>query len=228
MIEFCIFGRVNRIWKKDMENSIIYTIGHSTHHADYFLELLREHGVNCIIDVRSVPASSYNPQYNQEPFKNFLKNNKITYLHFAEEFGARRTQPELLDEKGKVDFEKVRKSWPFQNGLKMVMHGIKKGDVMAIMCSESEPLDCHRFSMISVGLEEDEFEVKHILKDKSIKTNEELKDELLNKFQNKLPQKDLFNPNITKEDQLKVAYRLENQEIGFAPYSNTKKVDDYD
>jgi len=211
-----------------MDSPVIYTIGHSTHHVDYFLELLREYGVNCVIDVRSVAASSYNPQYNEEPIKNFLKNNKITYLHFAEEFGARRTDPDLLGEKGKVDFEKVRNAWSFQNGLKMVWQGIKKGDVMAIMCSESEPLDCHRFSMVSVGLEDDGFEVKHILKNKSIKTNEELKNELLNKFKKKLPQIDLFHPNITTEDQLKVAYQLENQEIGFAPNSIIKKEENYD
>lgn len=211
-----------------MDSPVIYTVGHSTHHVDYFLELLREYGVNCVIDVRSVAASSYNPQYNEEPIKNFLKNNKITYLHFAEEFGARRTDPDLLGEKGKVDFEKVRNAWSFQNGLKMVWQGIKKGDVMAIMCSESEPLDCHRFSMVSVGLEDDGFEVKHILKNKSIKTNEELKNELLNKFKKKLPQIDLFHPNITTEDQLKVAYQLENQEIGFAPNSIIKKEENYD
>ena len=211
-----------------MDTPVIYTVGHSTHHVDYFLELLREYGVNCVIDVRSVAASSYNPQYNEEPFKNFLKNNKIIYMHFAEEFGARQTDPTLLDTEGKLDFAKVRKSWLFKNGLERVWQGIEKGYVIVIMCSESEPLDCHRFSMISVGLERDGFEVKHILKDKSVKTNIELENELMNKFEKKLPQSDLFNPNVTTEMQLKVAYRLKNQEIGFAPNSNTKKEENYD
>jgi len=211
-----------------METPVIYTIGHSTHPVDYFLELIRKYGVNCIIDVRSVAASSYNPQYNEEPFKNFLKNNKIVYMHFSEEFGARQSDPDLLDEKGKVDFEKVRKSRLFQDGLERVWKGINKGEVIAIMCSESEPLDCHRFSMVSVGLVEDGFEVKHILKDKSVKTNVELENELMNKYEKKLPQSDLFNPNVTTEMQLKVAYRLKNQEIGFVPNSITKKEDDYD
>lgn len=211
-----------------MDTPVIYTIGHSTHPTDYFLDLLREYGVNCLIDVRSVAASSYNPQYNEEPFKNFLKSNKIIYMHFAEEFGARQTDPILLDAEGKLDFDKVRKSWLFKNGLERVWQGIEKGYVMAIMCSESEPLNCHRFSMVSVGLEKDGFEVKHILKDKSIKTNRELEAELMNKYGKKLPQSDLFNPNITTEDQLKVAYRLKNQEIGFAPNLITKKEEDYD
>ncbi|MEI9912326.1 MAG: DUF488 domain-containing protein [Bacteroidota bacterium] len=66
-----------------MEKPVIYTVGHSTHQLDYFIKLLQEYSVNCLVDVRSVPASSYNPQYNKEPLSNFLKKNGITYLHFA-------------------------------------------------------------------------------------------------------------------------------------------------
>lgn len=211
-----------------MDKPTIYTIGHSTHHLDYFLELLRVYGVNCVVDVRSVAASAYNPQYNQEPFKAFLKKNKITYLHFAEEFGARQTDPVLLDNEGRLDFDKVRKTWLFKNGLERIWQGVDKGFTIAVMCSESEPLDCHRFSMVSVGLVQDGFDVKHILKDKSIKTNSELENDLLKKFEKKLPQKTLFDPNITTDDQLKVAYRLKNKEIGYAPYLNNLKEEDYD
>ena len=211
-----------------MDKPIIYTIGHSTHQLNYFLELLREYGVTCIVDVRSVPASGYNPQYNQDTFKNFLKNNKITYLHFGEEFGARQTDPDLLDNDGKLDFDKVRKTWLFKNGLERIWQGVEKGFTIAIMCSESEPLDCHRFSMVSLGLEKDGFEVKHILKDKSIKSNAELEKELLKKFEKKLPQKNLFDSDITVEDQLKAAYRLKNKEIGYSPYLNNQKEESYD
>src|ERR1041384_4233381 len=181
---------------------VIYTVGHSTHQPEYFLELLQAHGVNCIIDVRSVAASAYNPQYNKEPLSNFLKNNKITYLHFAEEFGARHTDPDLLDEEGKVDFEKVRKSWNFKNGVEKLWQEIDKGFTIALMCSESEPFDCHRFSMISIALEKDGFEVKHILKDKTLKSNAQLESELLKKYAKKLPKPDIFEPNITVDDQL--------------------------
>jgi len=206
----------------------IYTVGHSTHQIDYFVELLREYGVNCLVDVRSVAASAYNPQYNQEPFKNYLKRNNITYLHFAEEFGARQTDPELLDKDGKLDFEKVRKGRLFKSGLDRIWQGVEKGYVIAIMCSESEPLDCHRFSMVSVGLVKDGFEVKHILKDKTIKTNAELEDALIKKYEKKLPQKDLFNPDISNEEQLKEAYRLKNDEIGYSRYSNNQTEENYD
>lgn len=211
-----------------MDKPIIYTVGHSTHQLDYFLELLREYSVNCLLDVRSVAASAYNPQYNQEPLKIFLNSNGITYLHFAEEFGARHNDPELLDNEGKVDFEKVRKSWLFKNGVERLWQDVDKGLIIALMCSESEPFDCHRFSMISVALNREGFEVKHIMKDKSLKTNAELEKQLLIKYDKKLPKPDMFNPNVTLEDQLKVAYRLRNKEIAFSPYSKLPKVEYYD
>lgn len=211
-----------------MDKPIIYTVGHSTHQLDYFLELLREYSVNCLLDVRSVAASAYNPQYNQEPLKIFLNSNGITYLHFAEEFGARHNDPELLDDEGKVDFEKVRKSWLFKNGVERLWQDVDKGLIIALMCSESEPFDCHRFSMISVALNREGFEVKHIMKDKSLKTNAELEKQLLIKYDKKLPKPDMFNPNVTLEDQLKIAYRLRNKEIAFSPYSKLPKVEYYD
>jgi len=179
------------------------------------------------VDVRSLAASSYNPQYNKEPLSNFLKASKITYLHFAEEFGARHTDPDLLDEDGKVNFDLVRKSWHFKRGVDRLWQGIDKSFTIALMCSESDPFECHRFSMVSVALERDGFDVKHILRDKSIKTNTQLESELLKKYEKKVPQPDIFHPNISKEDQLKVAYRLRNKEIAFSPYSKTPQ-ENYD
>lgn len=202
-----------------MDRPAIYTVGHSTHPIEVFLDLLQAYSINCLIDVRSVAASSYNPQYNKEPLSNFLKANGITYMHFAEEFGARHTDPDLLDEEGKVNFELVRKSWNFKQGVERLWQGIDKGFTIALMCSESEPFDCHRFSMVSIALEKDGFDVKHILKDKTLKTNAQLESQLLKKYEKKIPQPDMFQPNITVEDQLKAAYRLRNKEIAFSPYS---------
>jgi len=202
-----------------MSSATIYTIGHSTHPIDYFIELLETYSVTAVIDVRSIAASSYNPQYNQAPLSNSLKQKGIDYQHFADEFGARHTDPDLLDEEGKVDFEKVRKSWNFKNGVEKLSLSIEKGVSIALMCSESEPFDCHRFSMISIALQNTGFDVKHILKDKSLKSNADLEKQLLKKYDKKLPKPDMFQPDITLSDQLKEAYRLRNKEIAFSPYS---------
>ena len=212
-----------------MENKpIIYTVGHSTHQLDYFLELLKEYGVTCLIDVRSVAASSYNPQYNKDPLTSFLKRNGIQYLHFAEEFGARHNDPDLLDDEGKVDFAKVRKSWAFKNGVERIWQGLDKGFTISLMCSESEPFDCHRFSMVSIALDKDGFDVKHIMKDKTLKTNADLENQLLKKYDKKLTKPDMFNPNISLDDQLKEAYRFKNKEIAFSPFSKIPQEENYD
>ena len=210
-----------------MRGSVIYTIGHSTHSLDYFLSMLKEYAIDCVVDVRSTPASKYNPQYNKEPFSKFLKKNKIAYLHFPQEFGARHDAPDLLDENGKVDFEKVRKSWSFKQGVERLLSGTEKGHIIALMCSESNPFDCHRFSMITVALEKDGFGVQHIMKDKTVSSTSDLENLLLKKYSSKLPKPDMFQPSVTVEDQLKVAYRLRNIEIAFSPYAK-EPVEKYD
>jgi uncharacterized protein (DUF488 family) len=157
-----------------------------------------------------------------------MKNKGITYLHFAEEFGARHKDPDLLDDEGKVDFEKVRKSWQFKKGVERIWNGLDMGFVISLMCSESEPFDCHRFSMVSIALDKDGFDVKHIMKDKTLKTNADLENQLLKKYDKKLPKPDIFNPNVTLDDQLKEAYRLRNKEIAFSPYSKLPQEENYD
>lgn len=208
-----------------MDRPIIYTVGHSTHPIDVFLDLLKAYSINCLIDVRSIAASSYNPQYNKELLADFLKENSVRYMHFSEEFGARHSDPDLLDDDGKVNFELVRKSWNFKSGVEQLWLGVEKGYIIALMCSESEPFDCHRFSMISFALEKDGFIVQHILKDKTLRTNAQLEDQLLKKYEKKIPQPDMFQPNITLDDQLKVAYRLRNKEIAFSPYSKQPQAE---
>ena len=194
-----------------MNNTVIYTIGHSNHEPEAFADLLRHFGVNCVVDVRSIPASGRFPQFNKAALSEFLKSKNINYLHFSKEFGARHTDPELLDEEGKVDFEKVRRTEDFQNGVERLRTGIEKGYIIALMCSEAEPFDCHRFSMISGFLEKSGFEIKHILKDKTLKTNAQLENQLLKKYHKELP----FAPSL--EEQLSHAYRLRNKDVAFSP-----------
>jgi uncharacterized protein (DUF488 family) len=180
----------------------IYTIGHSTHPADYFLELLTTHSINCVVDVRSVPASRFNPQFNKNRLAEFLGKNNITYLHFAQEFGARRTDPSLLDEERRVDFGKVRASEDFKKGIERIRQGVEKGFSIALMCAESDPLECHRFLMISTALQDAGFEVRHILKDKSSLSNSQLEDQLLKKYHKKLVKPGIFASNLTAEARL--------------------------
>lgn len=171
--------------------------------------------MNCVVDVRSLPASRFNPQYNKKALSNALEKQKIKYLHFGEEFGARQTDPDLLDEDGKVDFEKMRNSEKFKKGIDSVWREAQNDYVIALMCSESEPLNCHRFSMISLALKD--FQVKHILKEKSVVSQKQLEDKLLEKYSEKLPKVDLFKLKVTRNELLNAAYRFINKEVAYSP-----------
>jgi uncharacterized protein (DUF488 family) len=164
-----------------------------------------------------MPASAYNPQFNKEALYHFLKSNGIEYQHFGKEFGARHIEPGVLDEEGKVHFELIRKTPEFISGIRRLIEKVKADRTITLMCSESDPMECHRFSMIAVAIEKEGIEVRHILKDKSWLSNTDLEQQLLKKFNKKIPYPDLFQPDITIEDQLKAAYRLHNKEVAYSP-----------
>ena len=200
-----------------MSKKEIFTIGHSTHTIEYFTEMLNTFEINCIVDVRSFAASRYNPQFNKAALSSYLKKSKIQYLHFDKEFGARQTDPKVLDNENKVDFEKVQNSTDFETGVKRLEQGLEKGYRIALMCSEGDPLDCHRFVMITAKLKDHDFSIKHILKDQTLLDNTELETTLLMKFAKKLPKPTIFEPDVTPEMQLKAAYKLRNKQIAWSP-----------
>lgn len=198
----------------------VFTIGHSNHEPEYFLQLLEAHGVNCVVDVRSVAASARNPGFNKKPLEAFLGRHDIRYLHFEQGFGARQENPALHNENGQVDFEKVQHAAAFHEAVRRLEAGLEKGFRVALMCSEADPLDCHRFSMISRFLQQQGFTVCHILKDASLADHPALEVELLEKYRKKLPEPSLFEPEIGADERLRVAYRLHNKDIGWTPQSN--------
>ena len=198
----------------------IYTIGHSTHSLDYFKELLEKYEINCIVDVRQFAASTYNPQYNESNLRPFLEAHQITYIHMGTEFGARPQDLSMLDIDGKVDFDKIKKSKPILAGIERLKKGLQKGYRIALMCSQSDPFDCHRFVLIAYYLVRHGFTVTHILKDKTCVDNSFLEKLLLEKYEKKLPKADLFNPHIGQEERLKIAYRLKEKSIAYKPFTH--------
>lgn len=210
------FYALSPIHLKHMPPPTIYTIGHSTHSIETFLALLRAHGVTCIIDVRSQPYSGMAPHFNKSTIQTTLKREGVLYAHFKEEFGARHTDPTLLDTEGRVDFDKVRETAAFKRGIERLQNAIELGYRVALMCSEANPFDCHRFVMVSYQLAKEGMEVRHILGDGQVLPNEELEIKLLEKYAKKLPQSTLFE-TVTDEMRRDAAYRLRNKAVGFVP-----------
>lgn len=194
----------------------LYTIGHSNYTQDEFLNLLGVHGVNFVADVRSVPASSHNPQFNQEVLSTFLQEHQIAYQFFGIELGARRMDSINID--GQVDFEKAIHSTLFQQGVDRIMQLLTNNKV-ALMCSEADPLGCHRFALVARYFHEDGVEVFHILKDASLVSHQALEQQMVAHYLHArrpmLSEVDQLFGTYTTEQQLADAYRLKNREIGF-------------
>lgn len=101
------------------------------------------------------------------------------------------------------------------------MKGLERGFCIALMCSEADPLECHRFSLVSRYFHNQGIEVLHILKDANLATHSEVEKRLVNEFLHSrkyhLSEVDELFGTYTAEDQLKDAYRLKNKEIGYKP-----------
>lgn len=196
----------------------LYTIGHSLHSIDQFIELLNSHDINCIVDVRSTPYSKFSPQFNINEFKKFLNINRKYYIFMGEEFGARRSESSLYDINGLLDFEKVIKSTFFQAGIKRVKSGLNKGYKIAFMCTEKDPLDCHRSILVGRAFHDEKFEVLNIHEDGSVENQNDLEERLLNLYfpeRNQTNIFDILEGEKSKEELVIEAYRLRNKDIGY-------------
>lgn len=156
----------------------IYTIGHSNHSIEFFLELLTKFNIEILVDIRSHPYSRYVPHFNRENLAPVLENSGIEYVYMGDRLGGRYTlgkRKELIKPNGKIDWEKVRTQDFFKEGIKKVKElGRRKNT--AIMCAEENPLRCHRFFLVTPALLDEGMEVLHIRKTGIAQPDSELRD----------------------------------------------------
>lgn len=158
----------------------LYTIGHGNRKAEDFLRLLQKYDISYLVDVRSVPYSRFNPQYNQPSLKSFLENNNIQYVFMGNELGGRPQDPGCYDDEGHIDYSKVIQKDFFRKGIERLKTASEKKLALAFMCSESNPADCHRTRMIGIVLNAEGIPLKHIDKTGEIKNQETVMAEIKN------------------------------------------------
>lgn len=145
-----------------MTKKPLYTIGHGNRRSEDFLALLKEFGIEFLIDVRSQPYSKFNPQYNQNDLKFLLERNGIKYVFMGDNIGGRPKDSSCYDSEGKVDYEIVKTKDFFINGIERLKTAYNKDINVVIMCSESKPCECHRSKLIGKVLNTDNIILKHI------------------------------------------------------------------
>jgi uncharacterized protein (DUF488 family) len=133
---------------------MILTVGHSTHSIETFLELLAAHGVEQLIDVRTIPRSRRNPQYNSDALAETLSKVPIRYLHMPGLGGLRHSRKDSINTawqnasfRGYADYMQTPE---FDENLDRCLE-LAREETLAVMCAESVPWRCHR-SLIADAL----------------------------------------------------------------------------
>jgi uncharacterized protein (DUF488 family) len=151
----------------------LVSVGHSNHDWPAFVALLRGAGITALADVRSSPYSGRYPYFNREPLARGLRDEGINYVFLGDLLGGRPGQPSLYDDDGRVNYERVRRTEAFQRGLEQLTQRMN-GNTVAFLCSEEDPLDCHRGLMIAPALCERGWPPSHLRKDGTLETNEQM------------------------------------------------------
>lgn len=125
----------------------IFTIGHSTRPIDEFIELLRANGVTQLIDIRTIPKSRHNPQFNTDALAASLRAAHILYVHLKELGGLRHAKPDSVNLgwrnasfRGFADYMQTPE---FETALDRVI-GLAEERPTTLMCAEAVPWRCHR------------------------------------------------------------------------------------
>jgi uncharacterized protein (DUF488 family) len=183
----------------------LMTIGHSNLPADRFITLLRDSKVSAVIDVRSVPFSRWCPWFSSKPLASGLAAGGLAYLQLGDELGGRPRDPQLYCD-GIADYEAMARRPEFRAGLDRVIDETRHHRV-CLLCSEREPLDCHRCLLVGRALAERGVTPGHIRADGTIEPHAVTEQRLLKLAGNEA---DLFGDPATR---LADAYRQRTRRV---------------
>jgi uncharacterized protein (DUF488 family) len=187
----------------------VLTVGHSNLSYEDFLSLLRGASVTAVADVRTAPYSRYYPHFNREDLQEELKADGIAYAYLGNELGGRPKDSSFFCD-GVADYEKMARTPEFAQGLERVISGSRRYRI-AMMCSEHDPLECHRCLLVGRVLHEKGSTVRHILSTGEFLDHSDVESRLMEiSGKNKA---DLFE---RPEARLTAAYREQASKVAFA------------
>lgn len=231
----------------------LFSVGHSNQSIEEFYQLLESQRIDCILDVRSMPYSKYTPQFNGEFLSSWLKKQGVLYVPFGKHFGARRSdclkettfvKKGVKETKPQVNFELCVTTPDFLYGVERLNKALDQNRRVSLMCSEEDPLGCHRFSFISRYFYDLGWDVLHIMRDEDsgvpiTRSHQILEEAMILDYVKRNKLKSVggqmtdslfadFGDGYDEQQQRVDAYRLKNHEIGWVPeYDNNETTDEY-
>ena len=236
-----------------MDKRQLFSVGHSNQSIEEFFQLLESQRIDCILDVRSMPYSKYTPQFNEEILKTWFKGHGVLYVPFGKHFGARRSdclketefvKKGVKEKKLQVNFEMGVKTTNFLSGVERLNKALDQNRRISLMCSEADPLGCHRFSFISRYFYDVGWDIQHIMHDEEtgdpiVRSHQELEKAMILDYVKRNKLKSVggqmadslfadFGDGYDEKQQRTDAYRLKNYEIGWIPdYGNDETTEEY-
>jgi uncharacterized protein (DUF488 family) len=156
----------------------LFSVGHSNQSWPDLLRLLQGAGVTAIADVRSHPHSRRLPHFSRPELESALGRHEIAYVYLGDLLGGRPAEPELYHPEGWADYERIRATAAFQCGLERLIRGLERF-IIAMLCSEEDPLDCHRGLMITPALKEWGLLPRHLRKEGPPELTEDMEKRLV-------------------------------------------------
>ncbi len=156
----------------------LFTIGHSTHEFPSFLGLLEQHRIEVVADVRSRPSSRF-PWFSRDTLEKGLNSNGFRYVFLGAELGARRLELECYIGP-RADYRLIAQTAAYKMGIERLRNGVSKYRI-ALMCSEREPLDCHRTILVCRNAKEFA-DIYHIRSDASLESHAQAEARLLSRY----------------------------------------------
>jgi uncharacterized protein (DUF488 family) len=187
----------------------VLTIGHSTLSTVQFLALLRHASVTAVADVRSTPYSRHFQHFNRERLQSDLRGEGVAYVFLGDELGG-RPKNKTFFQGGVADYEQMARSAWFAGGLDRVIEGARKYRI-ALMCSEQNPLDCHRCLLVGRALHARGVTVRHVLAGGVIVNHNDIEIKLM-----ALCGKDKDDLFEGSESRLAAAYRTRAFKVAFS------------
>jgi uncharacterized protein (DUF488 family) len=155
--------------------STLYSIGHGVKSVEEFVGELRSFGIQFLIDVRTKPYSKWAPQFNQGSIEVLLKQAGIKYAYMGDSIGGRPLNDACYDSEGYFDYKKMAQEPIFQHGLQRLVNANANRYLVAVMCSESDPSECHRSKLIGRELYfKYSISMKHIIAPNQFRTQEDI------------------------------------------------------